>query len=60
MELLSLHGVPVPSSWNGLLAACLEEGVYFLAMRQEGELWQAAIDGQTIYYSKSLGLWVEK
>ncbi|TPQ24370.1 CRISPR-associated helicase/endonuclease Cas3 [Methylomonas koyamae] len=59
-ELLSLHGVPVPSSWSGLLAGCLEDGVYFLAMRQEKEQWQTAINGQAIFYSKVLGLWVEK
>ncbi|WNB74759.1 CRISPR-associated helicase/endonuclease Cas3 [Methylomonas koyamae] len=59
-ELLSLHGVPVPSSWSGLLLGCLEDGVYFLPMQPDGEQWQVAINGQAIYYSKVLGLWIEK
>lgn len=59
-ELLSLHGIPVPSSWGARLSGCLEDGVYFLPMQSDGEQWQSVINGQAIFYSKVLGLWVEK
>ena len=59
-ELLSLHGIPVPNSWTARLAGCLEDGVYFLPMQAEGEQWRTVINGQSIFYCRALGLWVEK
>ncbi len=58
-ELLSLQSIPVPNSWVARLAGCLEDGVYFLPMQSDDERWQAVVNGQSIFYSRALGLWAE-
>lgn len=58
-ELLSLHGISVPSSWAARLAGCLEDGVYFLAVQPDEERWLIQANGERIFYSRAVGLWVE-
>lgn len=61
-EQVSLNSVSVPSSWSDMLSDCSkEDGIYFLSMEQQNEVWFAMLNGKhRITYHKTLGLKLEK
>ncbi|WKJ90929.1 CRISPR-associated helicase/endonuclease Cas3 [Methylomonas montana] len=59
-EQLSLNSISVPNSWISRLAECpKEDGVYFLALQEDGDHWRTVLGKQQIIYSKTIGLRVE-
>ena len=57
-ELISLHSIGVPRSWNSIFTGCPEkDGVKYVLMQTDAESWWADFEGQSVRYSKEFGFY---